>query len=99
MARQRQGTVHPFTLSQTSQLSAAFGEQTDRVRVTVGSTTTFGGAYVLFGDSTSITVSSTNGSLVGMNNPQEFDVTRGQRVAVIAASTASLGLMTVTELI
>lgn len=99
MARERQGTVHPFTLSAASQQTAAFGVQTYKVRVTAGSTTTFGGAFFLVGDSTSITVSSSNGSLIGMNVPQDFDVTPGQRGAVIASSTASLGPCTVTELI
>ena len=95
--KQRQGTVQPFTLSATAQLSSAFGSQTDRVVVTVGSTTTTGGAFVLFGDTTSIAATSTNATFVPVNQHMEFDVTRGQRMSTIEYTTTH-GILTVTEL-
>jgi hypothetical protein len=94
----RQGTVQNFTLTASSQLSSAFGAQTYRVRLAISSTGIgMGGAYILFGDSTSITASSTNGSLLPAPWSETFDVTPGQWVALIESSTAH-GTLSVTEL-
>jgi len=96
--QKRLGTVQNFTLSASSQLSAVFGAQTYSVRLAVSSTgVEMGGAYVLFGDSTGITASSTNGSLMPANSSEDFDVTPGQRIALIEVSTAH-GILSVTEL-
>lgn len=96
--QKRLGTVQNFTLTASAQLSSAFGAQTYRVRLAHSSTgANMGGAYVLFGDSTGITVSSSNGSLIPAPWSETFDVTPGQRISVIEASTAH-GTLSVTEL-
>jgi hypothetical protein len=99
--QKRLGTVQNFTLTQTSQVSAKFGSQTYRVRVAVGSiSSTAGvpGAWILFGDTTGLTVSSTNGSLVPAGWSEDFDVTPGQTFYTVASSTTALGSLSVTEL-
>ena len=97
--QKRLGTVQNFTLTEASQASAKFGAQTYRVRVAVSSTASpAAGAWILFGDSTSLTVSSTNGSLVSAGWAEDFDVTPGQTFYTIAVSTAQLGPISVTEL-
>jgi hypothetical protein len=96
--QKRLGTVQNFTLSQTSQASAKFGSQTYRVRVAVSSTAASAGAWILFGDSTGLTVSSSNGSLLPSPWAEEFDVTPGQTFYTVAVSTAQLGPISVTEL-
>ena len=97
----RLGAVQNFTLSATSQLASAFGPQTYRVRVAVTvapstAVSTQGGAYILIGDSTGITASSTNGSLIPSPWAEDFIVTPGQRMALIEAST-SHGTISITE--
>jgi hypothetical protein len=99
--QKRLGTVQNFTLSNTSQASAKFGAQTYRVRVAVGSTGTAPtNAYILFGDSTALTVSSTNGSLVPSLWAEDFDVTPGQTFYTVSQTTlaSGAGVLTVTEL-
>jgi len=88
--QQRLGTVHTFTMSGSSQATAAFGAQTYRVRVATGAQP----AYIAFGG-TSATAAATD-SLVGANVVDYFDVTPGQKAAVLQAGTA--GTVTVTEL-
>lgn len=96
--KKRQGTVQNFTLSATAQLSSAFGAQTYRVRLSCGSTgANMGGAYILFGDTTAIAATSSNGSHIPAPWAETFDVTPGQRISVIEASTAH-GIFSVTEL-
>ena len=95
--QKRLGVVQPFTLSASSQASAKLGAQTDRVRIAVSSTgVNMGGAFVLFGDSTGLTVSSSNGSFIPATWAEDFDVTRGQTFYCIEAST-SHGALTLTE--
>jgi hypothetical protein len=96
--QKRIGTVQNFTLSQTSQAGAKFGSQTYRVRIAVSSTAACAGAWVLFGDSTGLTVSSTNGVLVPSPWAEDFDVSPGQTFYTVAASTAQLGSISVAEL-
>ncbi len=94
----RQGTVQNFTLTATSQLSSPFGTQTYRVLVTHSSTgVNMGGTYLLFGDSTGIAASSSNGTYLPAPWVEVFDVTPGQRLALIEGST-SHGVLSVTEL-
>ncbi len=94
----RQGVVQNFTLTATAQLSSAFGTQTRRVILSHSSTGIgMGGGFFLIGDSTGITVSSSNGTLLPAQWMEEFDVTSGQRISVIEAST-SHGTFSVTEL-
>jgi hypothetical protein len=88
--KQRLGTVHTFTMSGTSQATAAFGSQTYRVRVATGAQP----AYITIGDGTP-TAAATD-SLMGANVIDYFDVTPGQKAAVLQAGTA--GTITVTEL-
>jgi hypothetical protein len=95
---QRLGTVTQFTLSNTSQASAKFGAQTRGVRIAVGSTgSTPSGAYILFGDSTGLSVTSTNGSLMPAPWVDEFIVTPGQTFYTISSSTSVGGILTLTE--
>ncbi len=100
--QKRLGTVQNFTLTASSQASAKFGSATYRVRVALTSVSTGGdsngGAWILFGDSTGLTVSSTNGSLVPAQTAETFDVTPGQTFYTVASSTASLGPLSLTEL-
>ena len=97
--QKRLGTVQNFTLTQTSQASAKFEAQTYRVRVAVSSTASpAAGAWILISDSTSLTVSSTNGTLLPAGWSEDFDVTPGQTFYTIAVSTAQLGPISVTEL-
>jgi hypothetical protein len=97
--QKRLGTVQNFTLTQTSQASAKFGAQTYRVRIAASSTASpAAGAWILFGDSTALTVSSTNGSLFPSDTAEEFDVVPGQTFYTVAVSTAQLGPISLTEL-
>ncbi len=95
----RQSTVQNFTLSATAQISAAFGVQTRCVMLSASSTgANMGGAFVLFGDSTGIAATSANGILFPAPWMDTFDVTPGQRISVIEAST-SHGTLSVTEMV
>lgn len=96
--QKRLGTVQNFTLTVASQASAKISDNVTRVRLAVGSTGSFTGAYVLFGDSTGLTVSSTNGTLIPSPWAETFTVTPGQTLYTIAASTAVLGALSMTEL-
>lgn len=87
--QKRLGTVHTFTMSGTSQATAAFGSQTYRVRVATGAQP----GYVVFGTAP---VAAATDSLLGTNVIDYFDVTPGQKAAVLQAGTA--GTITVTEL-
>jgi len=87
--KQRLGTVHTFTMSGTSQATAAFGGQTYRVRVATGAQP----AYIVFG---AAPAAAATDSLLGANVVDYFDVTPGQKAAVLQAGTA--GTVTVTEL-
>jgi hypothetical protein len=98
--QKRLGTVQNFTLTASSQASSDFGAQTYRVRVALTSGSTIAvnsGAYILFGDTTALTVSSTNGSLMPAPWAECFDVTPGQTFYCIEATT-SHGTISVTEL-
>ena len=87
--QRRAGTVHPFTLSGTSQATAAFGGQTYAVRVATGAQP----AFIVFGGDPTATA---NHSLIGANVIECFDVTPGQKAAVLEAGSA--GAITITEL-
>lgn len=94
----RLGAVQAFTLSATSQGSAKLGAQTYRVRIAVSSTAAGqNGAFILFGDSTGLTVSSSNGHLLPQPWVDYLDVTPGQTFYTIAAST-QFGTLTISEL-
>lgn len=93
----RLGTVQAFTLTASSQASVPFGSQTYRVRVTTASTGDLGGCYILFGDSTGLTISSTNGHLMPPRWSETFDVTPGQTFYTVEYTTTH-GNVTVSEL-
>ncbi len=98
MTQKRLGTVQNFTLTASSQLTSPFSSQTYRILVTHNSTgVNMGGVFVMPADSTSITVSSSNGTFLPSPWVEEFVVTPGQRFALIEAST-SHGILSVTEL-
>lgn len=79
-----------FTLSNTSQASAAFGGQTRQIRVATGNQP----AYVLIGDGTP--TATANDALMPANCVDYFTVTPGQKIAVLQAGTA--GSLSVSEL-
>jgi len=87
--KRRLSTVHKFTMSGTSQATAAFGAQTYKVRVATHDQP----AYVrVDGDPTAVNTDS----LIPLGWSEDFDVTPGQKLAVLQAGTA--GILTVTEL-
>lgn len=88
--KKRLSTVHKFTMSGSSQATAAFGAQTYKVRVATHDQP----AYIVIGDGTP-TAANTD-SLVPLGWAECFDVTPGQKLAVLQAGTA--GILTVTEL-
>ena len=93
--QKRLGTVQNFTLTASSQASTDFGAQTYRVRVAVSSpssTAGASGAYILFGDTTGLTVSSTNGTLLPAPWAEDFTVTPGQTFYTITAGS-TLGVV------
>jgi hypothetical protein len=88
--KRRLSTVHTFTMSGTSQATGAFGAQTYKVRVATHDQP----AFIRIGDSTPTAVATD--SLIPLGWSEDFDVTPGQKLAVLQAGTA--GLLTVTEL-
>lgn len=91
MTKRRIGTTHVFTMSGTSQPTAAFGSQTYRVRVATSAQP----AWFIIGDGTP-TATTTASILIGAGIAEDFDCTPGQKGAVLQAGTA--GDFTVTEL-
>ena len=79
-----------FTLSGTSQASAAFGGQTRQVRVATGGQP----AYIKIDDGTP-TAAATD-PLMPANWVDYFTVNPGQKIAVLQAGTA--GTLSVTEM-
>jgi hypothetical protein len=77
-------------MSGTSQPTAAFGSQTRKVRVATNDQP----AYFVTGDGTP-TAANTD-SIIPLGWSEDFDVTPGQKGAVLQAGTA--GKFTVTEL-
>lgn len=88
--KRRLSTVHTFTMSGTSQATAAFGSQTYAVRVATNDQP----AYVIIGDGTP--TATANETLIPLGWVEDFDVSPGQKLAVLQAGTA--GKLTVTEL-
>ncbi len=86
----RISTVHTFTMSGSSQATAAFGGQTRRVRVATSTQP----AYFTIGDGTP-TCAATD-SVIPAGWVEDFDVNPGQKGACLQAGTA--GTLTVTEL-
>jgi len=89
--KRRISTVHTFTMSGSSQATAAFGAQTYCVRVSAPTQP----AYITIGDGTP-TAAATD-STVPAGWVDYFDVTPGQKLAVLQAGTA--GTLTVTEMV
>lgn len=88
--KRRLGTVHTFTMSASSQATAAFGSQTYAVRVATNTQP----AFFTIGDGTP-TAANTD-SVMAAGFAEDFDVTPGQKLACLQAGTA--GILTVTEL-
>jgi hypothetical protein len=88
--KQRLGTVHTFTMSGTSQATAAFGTGTYMVRLATGAQPAF------FALGSSPTAAATD-NLLGTNCVDYIKVNPGEKVAVLQAGTA--GTITVTELV
>ena len=89
-AASRLGTNTTFTLSGSSQATAAFGSQTYQVRVAAGAQP----AYVRIDDGTP-TAAATD-PLMPANTIDYFTVTPGQKLACLQAGTA--GTLSVTEM-
>jgi hypothetical protein len=87
----RLGTVHTFTMSGSSQATAAFGAQTRQVRVATNDQP----AFIFIGDGTP-TAAATD-SVMPTGWVEDFTVTPGQKLACLQAGTA--GILTVTELV
>lgn len=85
----RLGTVHDFTLSGSSQQTAAFGAQTYCVRIA----TTDQPAFFAIGSNPTAT---TGDHIMPAASVDYVTVTPGQKIAVLQADTA--GELTVTEL-
>jgi hypothetical protein len=85
----RLGTVQVFTLSGSSQQSAAFGAQTRAIRIATGAQPAW------FAIGTSPTAAATD-NLIPATWVEDVVVTPGQKIAVLQAGTA--GSLSVTEL-
>jgi hypothetical protein len=89
-AASRLGTNTTFTLSGSSQATAAFGAQTYQVRVAAGAQP----AYVRIDDGTP--AAAATDPLMPANTIDYFTVTPGQKLACLQAGTA--GTLSVTEM-
>lgn len=85
----RLGTVHVFTMSGTSQASAAFGSQTRSVRI---ATSTQPGYFVINSNPTA----AATDNLIPAGWVEDVTVNPGEKIAVLQAGTA--GSVSVTEL-
>lgn len=90
MRHQRLGTNTNFTMSGSSQPTAAFSAQTYMIRVATATQP----AYIDFG---SAPVAANTDPLIGANCVDYITVTPGQKCAVLQAGTA--GLISITELV
>jgi hypothetical protein len=86
----RLGTATVFTLSGSSQATAAFGAETFQIRVATGGQP----AFVKVGDGTP--TATTSDTLMPANWVDYLTVTPGQKIAVLQAGTA--GTLSVTEI-
>ena len=86
----RLGTTTVFTLSGSSQATAAFGAETFQIRVATGGQP----AFVKVGDGTP--TATTSDTLMPANWVDYLTVTPGQKIAVLQAGTA--GTLSVTEI-
>jgi hypothetical protein len=84
------GTVHTFTMSASSQQTAAFGSGTNKVRIATGAQPGF------FLNGADPTAASTS-NLIGTNVVDYVTVRPGSKIAVLQAGTA--GTITITELV
>lgn len=89
----RPGINTVFTLSGSSQQTAAFGTQTYQIRVATSGAAPAGAAYLAIGANPT---ADTTGILIPGNFVDYFTVTPGQKIAVIQGGTA--GLISVTEM-
>jgi hypothetical protein len=85
----RLGTVHKFTMSGSSQATAAFGAQTRTVRIATADQP----AYVVVA---SAPTAANTDSVVPAGVVDYITVTPGEKLAVLQAGTA--GILTVTEM-
>lgn len=86
----RLDTVHTFTMSGSSQQTAAFGAQTYTVRIATGAQP----AYFLLGSDPTAAATS---NLLGTNVVDYVSVRPGEKIAVLQAGTA--GTITITEMV
>lgn len=89
MRKGRLSTVQNFTMSGSSQASAAFGAQTYMIRIATG-------AQPAFFDIGAAPVAAATTHMIGANEHDYITVNPGQKIAVLQAGTA--GVFSVTEL-
>lgn len=87
----RLGATTVFTLSGSSQASAAFGAETFQIRIATSGQP----AYIKVDDGTP--TATTSDTLMPANWIDYVTVTPGQKIAVLQAGTA--GLISVTEIV
>jgi hypothetical protein len=90
MKHGRLGTVHVFTMSGTSQASAAFGQQTTLVRLATA------GQPCHFEIGTTPVAAAATSHVIGASCIDYITVTPGQKIAVLEAGTA--GVISITEM-
>ena len=90
MGNKLQGTIHSFTMSGSSQATAAFGAQTYKVRIATGAQPAY------FSNPAASPTAQNTDNLLGSDCVDYIDVTPGQKIAVLQAGTA--GTITITEL-
>jgi hypothetical protein len=85
------GTIHTFTMSGTSQATAAFGSGTYAVRIATNTQPGY------FSNPAAAPTAAATDNVIGINVVDEVAVHPGQKIAVLQAGTA--GTITITELV
>lgn len=88
---QQLGVIHTFTMSGTSQATAAFSAQTYRVRIATEAQPAY------FSNPAAAPTATANDNILGASSVDYIDVVPGQKIAVLQAGTA--GKVTITELL
>jgi hypothetical protein len=86
----RLGVIHTFTMSGTSQATAAFSTQTYKVRIATEAQPAY------FSNPAASPTADANANILGIHCVDYIDVAPGQKIAVLQAGTA--GKVTITEL-
>jgi hypothetical protein len=87
----RLGTINTFTMSGTSQSTAAFGAYTHTVRIATGAQPAY------FSNPAASPTAANTDNLLGTNCVDYIRVAPGEKIAVLQAGTA--GTITITEMV